>query len=297
MSVKMKVDLQPGKYVLAVSGGVDSMVLLDVLRLRQAIELVVAHFDHGIRPDSGEDEKLVAATAKSLALPYVTRQGKLGIGASEAVARKARYAFLEDVRQSHGARAIITAHHQDDLLETVIINLLRGTNRKGLSSLRSSDDLVRPLLGNTKAELRQYAAEHRLEWREDSTNENEQYLRNYVRKQLMTKLGSEQRAQLLAIGQQAARLNDVLDRQLASLLPEDVSTLERTSIIRLPHTAARELTATWLRANGLTNFDRKTLERLVVAAKTAQPGSQVPVIENWVIQLSKKHLALRCIER
>src|SRR5438270_2251525 len=118
----MKVNVPPGRYVLAVSGGVDSMVLLDLLAKLPGLELVVAHFNHGIRPESVNDEELVANRAKRLNLPLELGYASLGQGASEATARQARYQFLEAVQKKYKAKAIITAHHQDDWIETAVIN-------------------------------------------------------------------------------------------------------------------------------------------------------------------------------
>jgi tRNA(Ile)-lysidine synthase len=292
----MKIELQSGKYVVAVSGGVDSMVLLDLLRQKPGLELVVAHFDHGIRPDSAMDRLFVEATAKSYGLPYGFSEGKLGADASEATARQARYAFLRRLKEEHRADAIITAHHQDDMLETAVINLLRGTGRKGLSSLRSNDEVKRPLLHIPKQELRRYAKAHKLAWREDSTNLDESYLRNYVRHRLLPRLNEVDKRRFLAIINQAAQTNEQLDDELAKLLPP-AEKLPRKDIIALSHTEACELMATWLRGNGIRGFDRMTLERLVVTAKTAGPGKRVDVINRSVMHVSRKDLALEHIER
>src|SRR5882724_1815869 len=133
-------DIKPGRYVVATSGGVDSMALLHLLYQMSRDSdagwwLTVAHFDHGIRSDSAEDRQLVQAIARQYGLPFVYDEGRLGPGASEATARQARYSFLHQVLGASGARAIMTAHHQDDVLETAIFNLIRGTGRKGLTSL------------------------------------------------------------------------------------------------------------------------------------------------------------------
>jgi tRNA(Ile)-lysidine synthase len=105
----MKIGIEPGKYVLAVSGGVDSMVLLDLLA-KQAkgskkigIQLIVAHFNHGIRADSADDELLTAEVTKRYGLPFEVGYGELGTGASEETAREARYKFLEGVKVKHAA--------------------------------------------------------------------------------------------------------------------------------------------------------------------------------------------------
>jgi tRNA(Ile)-lysidine synthase TilS/MesJ len=96
----------------------------------------------------------------------------LGPKTSEAKARDARYKFLEEVKAVNKAKAIVTAHHQDDVLETAILNMLRGTGRRGLTSLQNRKNLIRPLLKFSKAAIKNYAKSHKLKWREDSTNEN-----------------------------------------------------------------------------------------------------------------------------
>src|SRR5690606_36249858 len=122
MDIAKLVRLEPGHYVVAVSGGVDSMVLLDVLakkyKGRGKTALTVAHFDHGIRQDSAYDRQLVSEMAAAYSLPFVFARGELGAGASEAAARAARYEFLREVQKRAGSRGIITAHHHDDAVET-----------------------------------------------------------------------------------------------------------------------------------------------------------------------------------
>ncbi len=108
-----------------------------------------------------------------------------------------RYDFLEEVRRHYNAQAIITAHHQDDVIETALLNLLRGTGRKGLSSLRSSDTIIRPLLAIPKQVIREYAETNTIEWHEDSTNKDDRYLRNFVRHQMVPRLTVSQKEYLL----------------------------------------------------------------------------------------------------
>jgi tRNA(Ile)-lysidine synthase len=143
--VYMEIVVPKGRYVVAVSGGVDSVVLLDLLT-KTNNQLTVAHFNHGIRQDSAKEEALVKQLAKRYGLEIKIGNGKLGLEASEETARKARYDFLESVRQKHQADAIITAHHQDDLIETALINLLRGTGPHGLIAIAKNPNILRPLL-------------------------------------------------------------------------------------------------------------------------------------------------------
>lgn len=288
----MKLTLQPGRYIVAVSGGVDSIVLLDLLTRDPNLELVVAHFDHGIRLDSAQDRELVERLAEQYDLPFVYAEGKLGPRASEATARNARYQFLHEQRVEAGAQAVITAHHQDDLIETAVLNMLRGTGRKGLSSLESNGHLARPLLNYTKQQIKDYATEHELQWREDSTNQDTKYLRNYVRHNILAKLTDQQKQALLEHIQTARLLNQDIDE----LLQVSGSELNRRWFISLPHAVAREVMATWLR-NHRQVFDSKTLERLVVAAKTLSAGKQVDVTKTMHIYIGKQSLALKPSDR
>jgi len=297
----MKIALLPkGRYVVAVSGGVDSVVLLHLLSQQPQLELIVAHFNHGIREDSHEDEVLAAKLASQYDVPFVSERGQLGPDVSEATARTARYQFLDRVLHDHRAQAIVTAHHEDDMLETAIINVLRGTGRKGLSSLGSHEHLLRPLLHVKKEDIYAYAKANQLEWHEDSTNQDEKYLRNYVRQSILTKFTPEQRAQLLAIIDKAKQLNESIDDLLNTELHLAVSAdkLSRHWFIMLSHSVAREVLLGWLRqkSSGIT-VDRKTLEYLVQQAKTLAPGQRISVNKDYEILVGKEGLALKRRDR
>jgi tRNA(Ile)-lysidine synthase len=290
----MKIDIEAGRYVVAVSGGVDSMVLLDLLRQQPDLQLIVVHLDHGIRPDSSEDRKLVAVTAQQYGLQFEYMEAKLGPETSEADARMVRYDFLKKVQKKYQGRAIITAHHQDDLLETALLNMLRGTGRKGLSSLASSKDVLRPLLHVAKADIRSYALTHDIKWREDSTNEDERYLRNFVRRQLIPKLSDAQKQKLLKQLAVTAEINTTLDGLLDALLEAHRSEngLDRRWFVQLPYDVSTEVMATWLRSQDIREFDRKGISRLVVAAKTSAPGKRVDIIAGAMLHIGKHYLQI-----
>ncbi len=290
MSV-MKVDVHKGKYVLAVSGGVDSVVLLDILSNQKNLELIVTHFDHGIRENSADDRKFVASLAKKYKLSFEYDKGKLGAKASEEVARKARYDFLKKILDKYNADAIITAHHQDDVLETMIINLLRGTGRKGLTSLKSSGHIVRPLLHTTKQEIKDYAQANSLTWHEDPTNADTGYLRNWIRHQLVPKLSSAQKEHLLGTHTRMEKINNELDDLLEGILASR-NYLDTKLLVLLPHALAKETMAYWLRKNGIADFDTKTLERLVVGAKTLAAGKLIEVKNGKKLQVSANKLTI-----
>jgi tRNA(Ile)-lysidine synthetase-like protein len=285
----MEVHVKPGKYVLAVSGGVDSVALLDMLAHQPGLELVVAHFEHGIREDSDKDRLLVQAAAERYGLPFVFARGNLGAGAAEATARAARYAFLHQARAEQGADAIITAHHQDDVLETALINMLRGTGSRGLTSLRSGPDVVRPLLFTPKQQLLDYAATHGLRWREDSTNDDERYVRNYLRRQVTPGMAPETRQKMLHYIEIAHKLHAELDRELAPYIVSDQ--LDRPWFILLPHVVSTEVMALWLRRARLS-FDRRSIQRLAVFAKTAASGKLADLDAAHMLRAGKNHITL-----
>lgn len=290
----MNLSLEPGTYVVAVSGGVDSVALLDMLVRRPELKLVVAHLDHGIRSDSELDRRLVQDMADKHRLPFVYDEARLGPGASEDEARKARYGFLRHVQRASGARAIVTAHHQDDLLETAILNMLRGTGRRGLASLRSYEDLERPLLHIPKADLIAYAKDQGLVWREDSTNADMRYFRNYVRHKILPRFSPAQKQELLQHIRKIMGLHEELETTLTDHLHmhPGISQLDRHWFVMLPHAVAREVLAAWLRRHEVKDISSKSLERLVTQAKTYRPGQMADVDKRYVLHIKPGLLAL-----
>lgn len=299
----MNIDHIEGKYVVAVSGGVDSVVLLDLLykesQKSNKLNLIVAHFDHGIRKYSSKDRKFVQELATKYGIKFFFKEGHLGEQASENTARKARYLFLHSIVKKESADGLITAHHQDDLIETAILNIIRGTGRKGLTSLASSRELVRPLLSYPKSEIIAYAKKHNLDWLEDSTNLETKYLRNYIRHQIVPRLDKQSRQQLLKLITSQEEINKQIDTWLADILNTKVrkNSLSRLWLNSLDNSLSKEILAAWLRRNGLSYFNKATIERLATQLKTISPGKKVEVLNNWQIISSKDNLALKHVER
>lgn len=267
-----------GRYIVAVSGGIDSVCLLDILVAASKYELIVAHFDHGIREDSALDLMFVKGLAAKYHLPFTSSSARLGPDTSEAVAREARYAFLYHALKDYGAEAILTAHHQDDRIETLLINLIRGTGRLGLASIGETETLKRPLLNVSKADLKQYASRQELKWRDDSTNLSDKYLRNYVRHHVMDKLSKEDKRRIVSLMDNQVKLNRQIDEILSNeLFMEDRGRINRLKLNNLSFAESQELIASWLRLNNLFNFDRKTIERITVASKTKRPGTKLEI--------------------
>ena len=208
------------KKILAVSGGVDSMVLLDIFLRREPENIVVAHFNHGTRPSADIDEEFVRQKCKKFDVPFESSKLLLGEGVSEEEAREKRYAFLYHVANKYQGE-ICTAHHLDDLLESVAINLVRGTYWRGLAPF-GNKNIVRPLIsrGMDKTDILRYAGRNYFCFRQDPTNHEEMYLRNRVREKLrglevekkkrLWELAERQRILRAEIEESAKKLADAL---------------------------------------------------------------------------------------
>lgn len=288
------------KYIVAVSGGVDSVVLLDALVRKDAInervvlgeptarELIVAHFDHGIRPDSHEDAAFVKQLADTYGLDYVGRREELGKGASEELARQRRYKFLFDLAKKHNA-TIVTAHHADDVVETIAINCQRGTGWRGVAVL-GRPGIWRPLLEVRKRDLLQYAKMQQLEWREDSTNEDLGYLRNRLRQRL--RLASDE--SVAAFGVYRTRqlaLRAQIDEEVALVMPPGPDYLRYLFITVPPITAVELLRAVFIREchDGLTIVQR---QQILQAIKVAKPGKTYEVSSDVRLRFTQRHFVV-----
>jgi tRNA(Ile)-lysidine synthase TilS/MesJ len=171
--------------------------------------------------------------------------------------------------------------------------MLRGTGRKGLSSLKSTDTILRPLLHLSKSDILMYAHHNKLKWREDSTNQDTKYLRNNIRHNLLSGLTAADRQALRNRINHLAEINQEIDDILIGQLhiQPAINKLDRHWFIMLPHSVAKEVMAAWLRRAGL-KFDRKLLEKLVAGTKTLAAGRSLSVSSKAKIKVTKDELAL-----
>lgn len=182
--------------IVAVSGGADSVALLDLLTTLPCytLRLIVAHLNHQLRGTASDaDERFVRELAARYGLPcevqrvsvrQLAKAEKLSL---EEAGRAARYTFFEQLRRERQATAVVTAHHADDQAETLLLRLLRGAGITGLAAMeaRTETAVVRPLLSFTRDELRGYLAQQGLTFREDASNQDRSILRNRIRHELL----------------------------------------------------------------------------------------------------------------
>lgn len=181
-------DLKQQPTLLAVSGGIDSVVMAHLFH-NLGLPAGIAHCNFGLRGEESDgDEAFVQELAAQCNFPFfVTRPdvkgaARTGSVSTQMAARALRYAWFEKVRAESGYEWIATAHHANDSLETLLLNLARGTGPAGLTGIAPvNGKLIRPLLFSNRAEVSRYAAQNGIRWREDRTNETDDYYRNKIR--------------------------------------------------------------------------------------------------------------------
>jgi len=265
--------VQPGdRLVAAVSGGVDSMVLLHALvRLgpRLDLHLHVAHIHHGLRGRSADlDAALVAAEATrhgvSVSVERLTAATRARGISVQVWAREARYACLDAIRKRVRAAWIVTAHTRNDQAETVLLNLLRGTGPRGLAGIPGvRNQILRPLLGVSRLEIEAHARRRGVPFREDPSNISVAYRRNRIRHQLLPLLARQYNPRIVetlaGLASQAREDEEALTAQAASLAAEAIRERGRTVGVSVP--ALQAATAAVARRLLLAAFHRVAAER------------------------------------
>jgi tRNA(Ile)-lysidine synthase len=279
-------------YLAGVSGGRDSVVLLHVLVELGFKRLVVCHLDHGLRGrDSLNDRKFVQRLARRLALECVCRKVDVPKLASErrlsieTAAREARFGFFADVARSKRCSRVFLAHHADDVIETFLFNLCRGSGRAGLASMRPESrlgrlTLLRPMLSLTRAAIDAFATARRIRFREDASNEDPRFVRNRLRQEaiplLEEILGRDVRTAILRT---VSILRDEEDwmANLPELVPSE--TLPTRTVAVMHRALQRRLIKNWLDQYGVCNVGFEEVERVrsllnMQVAKVNLPGGR-----------------------
>lgn len=200
-------NLEGFGVLLAISGGKDSMTMLDLFnyfKYELKLNLVVCHFNHSLRDDADRDEKFVKTQCEKYGLKFYSKKEDVLLYSNENKlsteegARFLRYKFFDEVKRIENLEYIATAHNKNDLAETVIMRILRGTGINGLIGIQSErGDLIRPILNFSRDEIEKYIEENNIPFVEDKTNFEELYLRNKIRLNLFPILKNEYNPRIL----------------------------------------------------------------------------------------------------
>jgi tRNA(Ile)-lysidine synthase len=276
--------------LLAVSGGIDSMVLLDAAIAVSPPGLRVATFDHATGPHTAAGVDLVEGVSLGAGLSLIVGKGEPVDRPSEAGWREARLAFLRAAAAEYGA-VLFTAHTRDDQVETVLFRELRGAGTRGLAGLRAAGNARRPLLGFGRADVEQYARSVGVRWVEDPTNASRSHARNRLRHDLLPALRARSphlEPALLAIGERAsqwrAEVDAAVDAMIDFTADRNTRTLDVSAASLAPYDA-EVLAVIWpaLLARIGVAADWRGTRRLAAFTKEGSTSQRIQLSGGWVV--------------
>ena len=279
------------KLILAVSGGVDSMALL---AMYAHADIVVAHIDHGTRKSSADDADFVRRKCQELGVKFYETRLKLGEGVSEELARKKRYEFLKTIQEKEGG-TICTAHHLDDVLESIAINLIRGTGWRGLTPFYG-DELVRPFIISRmwKRDVLKFAGEQNICFRQDPTNYEADYLRNRVREK-MAELDETTQADIIELFEKQNELRGKIEKIVTELAKQTVvgkNFHKKELILAADEKVALEVLREICLIHGYS-LTRKQLADFLAAIKTYAPHKKFNLPKNHFVTILKNYFEFK----
>jgi tRNA(Ile)-lysidine synthase len=287
-------------WVLAISGGIDSMCLLDAAATSLPTErLLVANFDHATGAHGRDAARLVEQHCRELKLRFHAGRALRRVS-TEAAWRSMRWAFLRDVARSVNA-GIVTAHTRDDQVETVLMRIMRDAGARGIAGLYAdSDRIVRPFLGVSRAELETYGRAAGVKWLEDPTNSSRRHLRNRIRRDLLPALRRatpELDRQLLDLSRRAAAwrrdVAAVVDGLVAPILRQEAG-LDVDSATFAGYSPPM-LGTLWpaIVAKAGVALDHRGTRRLVAFTTSGRVGSRMQLSGGWEVIRSRHRFELR----
>ena len=279
------------KLILAVSGGVDSMALL---AMYAHADIVVAHIDHGTRKSSAEDADFVRQKCQELGVKFYETKLELGSGVSEELARKKRYEFLKTIQEKEGG-ILCTAHHLDDVLESIVINLIRGTGWRGLTPFYG-DELVRPFIITKmwKRDVLKFAGEQNICFRQDPTNYETNYLRNRVREK-MAELDKTARVDVINLFEKQNELRGKIEKLVAELTKQTVvgkNFHKKELFLAADKKVALEVLREICLMHGYS-LTRKQLGDFLLAIKTYAPHKKFNLPKNHFATILKNYFEFK----
>ena len=296
------------KLLVAFSGGIDSVVLADLLH-KAGYNIQLAHCNFQLRGEEAkEDTSFCENFAQSIHAPFhliyfdtkaYAAEHKLSI---QMAARELRYNWFKTLKAEHGFNYILTAHHANDNIETLFVNLIRGTGIKGLQGIpEKQNDVVRPLLFATKDEIREYATKQQLQYREDSSNQEVKYKRNFIRHQIIPELKKLNPAleetfvsSIQFFKQSSEIVTEFAQLKFKSICKEENNQLFIDINLLLQEAQKETLLFEWLYRKNFKTSQIQQLTEVLIADK--QVGKQFSSSTHQLV-VDRKHVIVKALEK
>ena len=291
--------IQNKKVILGVSGGLDSVVLLDLLKELSGpcqLQLYSAHIHHG--PSSKKNlqnyrdkaKKFVKQLSLSYDLEFLCPPQTKKILKSEEDFRNLRHSHLKKFLKQKKGDFIALAHNKNDLLETRLIQLIRGCGEKGLKALSAHNPpYLRPLLFWTRRDIQNYAEQKKLKWLDDPSNKDNHYLRNWIRNNWLANLESKRSGSIKSLSRSLEVLSlcegQNKDKNLCFLAVSSKG-IKRKLLMEWPLKEQKRVLAFYMRQKGLSHYGQSHIEEILKQAERAQKEFSVPILKKtWFFTL------------
>lgn len=275
---------QNHSYLLGISGGMDSMVLLHAFhRISKKLNCPFAacyvhHGSFGKKSQIAYRDKVKKFLEKicdGYEVKLLEAKNLRAVGTSEAEMRELRHSALREMKEKNGLSRIVMAHHRDDLLETRVIRLIRGTGPQGLMSMQEDvieTSIFRPLIDFSRMEICAYAQRHKLKWLDDPSNRDEKILRNWVRHSWLPQLEKKRRGAVNSLGRSLNLLAQFVENPPAladrALVEENLESLNRGQIAAMDVAKKQQMIASFLRRKRITNYSLNQINEVIKRLNT-----------------------------
>ena len=293
-------NIKNKKIIVGLSGGLDSVVLFDLLKeLSQPckLKLYVAHVHHGnsaqknIKNYRDKARKFVLSLCEKDNLEFLSPKNTNKILKSEEEFRKLRHSYFKKAFKQKKTDLIALAHNQDDLLETNLINLIRGSGLQGLKSMSYYENpYLRPLLFFTREEIKSYASKQKLKWLEDPSNKDNKFLRNWIRNKWLKDLESKRQGSIKSLARSLLTLREEREKNLTSSI--DTKGIKRSFFMELSLKDKKRVLAFYMRKKNLSNYAQSHIEELIKHSERSQKEFSIKLLKKtWFF--TKKYITIQ----
>lgn len=280
--------IQNKRIILAISGGLDSVVLLDLMKELSSpceLELYLLHIHHGlsdkkeIQSYRDRAKKFVSRLSRSYGLEFLCPDPPKSLLKSEENFRHFRLFHFKKILKQKQADAIALAHNNNDLLETRLIQLVRGCGKEGLKGMKAWEPpYLRPLLTFSRQEIKDYALEKKLKWKEDPSNKNNHYLRNWIRNKWLVDLENKRSGSVKSLARSLESLCLSQNEDLCFLAVTSQG-IKRKLLMEMPLKEQKRVLAFYMRKLGLSNYGQSHIGEILKLTERAEKGFSATILK------------------